>query len=172
MNARLRTNVLSLFVVLTLSTATTSTIAAPPKKALLLNPGGSYDLPRFGFASASIPGYGERVVHVHYGSRAAMLGLEPGDVILSLNGYPLTYAGSWNDALANALFEGNYISLQIRDVRTGLIMYRETMIGFEHGPVVPHFRKMAPRLPEPPVNVHPVSPLIKTAKGFTLKLAN
>ncbi len=77
---------------------------------------------------------------VRPGSRAARLGLEPGDVLLSLNGYRLTYSGSWNDALSRALFEGNgFVRLTVRDVRTGDIRVRETFVNYGGGPVE-HFR--------------------------------
>ena len=38
--------------------------------------------------SFNINGFGERITHVNWNGRAAQLGLEPGDVILSMNGYP------------------------------------------------------------------------------------
>ena len=88
----------------------------------------------------TIYGYGERIVDVRFGSRAAHLGLEPGDVLLSLNGYKLTYPGSWNDALSQALYNNNYIRLKIRDVRTGNIYFRETFVDYNNGPVEHYYK--------------------------------
>src|SRR5262245_31352958 len=84
-------------------------IAAGPANSLLIAPGEPYGLPKFGFSSSTIYGYGEQIVYVGFGSRAARLGLEPGDVLLSLNGYGLTYPGSWNDALSRAMYDGGYV---------------------------------------------------------------
>ena len=90
------------------------------------------------------------LVFVRYGGRASQLGLEPGDIILSLNGMPLTYRGSWNDALSHAVFhDGGLVRLRVRDVRTGHVVRREIFVGghgdgpVEHynvggGPVVHH----------------------------------
>ena len=66
---------------------------------------GGYDLPKFGFSSFNINGFGERVTNVRWGGIAQRMGLESGDMILSLNGYPLTYHGSWNDALREAVYQ-------------------------------------------------------------------
>ena len=166
MNTRLHTAALSLMIVLTASAFVAPTLAAPPAKALLLTPGESYGLPKFGFSSSTIYGYGEQVVHVRYGSRAAQLGLEPGDVILSLNGYSLTYPGSWNDALSNALYDGNFIRLKVRDVRTGHVYFRETFVGYNNGPIVTYNKKVATPGPKPHFNVQPVGPSIKTIKDI------
>jgi predicted metalloprotease with PDZ domain len=135
MNARSRTAALLLTIGLAASAFVASATAAGPPEAMLVAPGEPYGLPRFGFSSSTIYGYGERVVFVRPGSRAAYLGLEPGDVLLSLNGYRLTYSGSWNDALSSALSEGNFIRLKIRDVRTGNIVVRTTFVDNGGGPV-------------------------------------
>jgi hypothetical protein len=132
-----------------------STASAAPPKALLLNPtltpgNGCYELPKFGFSSFSINGFGERVTGVRWGGIAQQMGLERGDVILSLNGYPLTYHGSWNDALSEAVYNnGGYVKLKIRDSRTGFIAFRQTYVGnfgapvvYNHGPVTPKYKTM------------------------------
>jgi hypothetical protein len=121
---------------ITISTASISTATASSPQALLLNPGSNcYDLPRFGFSSFSINGFGERVTSVRWGGIAQRMGLESGDIILSLNGYPLTYHGSWNDALREAVYNGGYVQLTVRDVRTGFIATRETYVAGS-GPIV------------------------------------
>jgi membrane-associated protease RseP (regulator of RpoE activity) len=96
-------------------------------------------LPKFGFSATNIQGYGERVVNVRWGSLAAQIGLEPGDIILSMNGYPLSYQGSWNDALSNAMASGGVVRLRIRDVRTGQIVQRQQYLGGGEGPVTPYY---------------------------------
>jgi hypothetical protein len=114
------------------------TAASPAVKAqpYLVSPGESYGLPKFGFSSSTIYGYGERIVFVRPGSRASFLGLEPGDVLLSMNGMPLTYTGSWSDALSHAVYhDGGYLRLRIRDVRTGHVFVRETFVNYGGGPV-------------------------------------
>lgn len=143
MNTRTRLVAL-LFVGLAAATLASTASADPPKPKLMIAPGFApgepYGLPKFGFASSTIPGFGERIVDVRYGGRAYYLGLEPGDVILSLNGYKLTYTGSWNDALRNALFDGNTIRLKVRDVRTGNVYFRETYVDYNDGPVVYNYK--------------------------------
>ncbi len=115
--------------------------AAAQQKQLLLSPGGNHGfvpqphLPQFGFASFNIHGVGERVSHVRRAGLAARFGLEPGDIVLSMNGVPLTYRGSWNDALYNAMANhGGWVRLKIRDVRTGFIAQRQLFVGHHHGP--------------------------------------
>lgn len=143
MNTRTRLTAL-LFVGLAVATIASTASADPPKTKLMITPGFApgepYGLPKFGFASSTIPGFGERIVDVRYGGRAYYLGLEPGDIILSLNGYKLTYTGSWNDALRNALFDGNTIRLKVRDVRSGNVYFRETYVDYNDGPVVYNYK--------------------------------
>lgn len=132
-----RKTVLALLVSLTVFTI--SSASAAPPKALLLNPnpggGGCYELPKFGFSSFSIDGFGERITNVRWGGIAQQMGLESGDVILSLNGHPLTYHGAWNDALREAVYNGGFVKLKIRDVRTGFTAFRQTYVGNYGGPV-------------------------------------
>jgi hypothetical protein len=112
--------------------------AAQPK-ALLLVPEPDHCLPEFGFSSFNIAGVGERVTFVRWGGLASQLGLEPGDMLLSLNGYRLNYHGAWNDALHYAVANGGWVQLTIRDVRTGRLAYRQTSVGDGHvvGPITP-----------------------------------
>jgi hypothetical protein len=140
MTSRYRAAALLLVFGLSLSTFVTSSVAAPPK-SFLFAPGEPYGLPKFGFSSSTIQGYGERVVSVRFGGRAHQLGLESGDVILSLNGYRLTYPGSWNDGLSRALYNNNLVRLKVRDVHTGNIYFRETYVDYGGGGPVQHFKK-------------------------------
>jgi hypothetical protein len=139
MNARFSIAAL-LILGLSLAAFVAPAVAAGPANTLLIAPGEPHGLPKFGFSSSTIYGYGQRVESVRPGGRAARLGLEPGDVILSLNGYRLTYSGSWNDALSRALYDGGFVQLRVRDVRTGLVVARQTRIGFGGGPVEHHLR--------------------------------
>jgi hypothetical protein len=148
MNARIRAaTVLFVLFGLALSAVVSPATAASPAvtaQPYLVSPGDQYGLPKFGFSSATIYGYGERIVFVRPGSRASFLGLEPGDVLLSMNGMPLTYTGSWSDALSHAVYhDGGYIRLRIRDVRTGHIFVRETFVNWGGGPVE-HYYKSSP----------------------------
>jgi hypothetical protein len=138
MSTTTRNIVLSVVV---LSLAVVSSAAASQPKALLLPPPHDhcFDLPKFGFSSFNIRGFGEQITNVRWGGRAARMGLEPGDIIVSLNGYPLTYHGAWNDALRQATYHGGWVQLVVRDVRTGNYAYRKTFIGNGGiGPVTPH----------------------------------
>lgn len=122
---------------LTLAVLVATSAGAAGTSTYLVAPGEPPGLPRFGFSGSNIGGYGERVVFVRYGGRASHLGLEPGDIILSLNGMPLSYRGSWSDALSHAVYhDGGLVRLRIRDVRTGHIMRRELYLGgYGDGPV-------------------------------------
>jgi hypothetical protein len=113
--------------------------AAPPKA--LLFPPSHYDyLPSFGFSSFNIQGIGERVTSVRRFGLASRLGLESGDTILRLNGHRLNYHGAWNDALHQAVDNGGWVQLTIRDVRSGRIVNRQTFVGDNHvGPITPKF---------------------------------
>jgi hypothetical protein len=140
MNARYRIAGL-LFVGVALLSFAAPALAASPSNRLLIAPGEPYGLPKFGFSSSTIYGYGEQIVSVRPFGCAASLGLEPGDVLLSLNGYRLTYPGSWNDALSRALYDGNgFVRLTVRDVRTGSIHVRTTYINYGGAPVEHYYR--------------------------------
>lgn len=148
----------AVFAALTL--VTISVASAAPAQKLLLNPGpfpspGCYDLPKFGFSSFNINGFGERVTSVRWGGIAHQLGIESGDVILSLNGFSLSYPGSWNDALREAMYHGGWVQLTIRDVRTGIIATRDTFVG-GYGPVVAYSN--VPTYPTPVSHTYKTMP--------------
>jgi hypothetical protein len=138
MNVRFRIAAL-LMIGLSVSAFVAPAVAAGPTNKLLIAPGEPNGLPKFGFSSSTINGFGQRIESVRPGGRAARLGLEPGDVILSLNGFRLTYSGSWNQALSRALYDGGFVQLRVRDVRTGLVRVRTTRIDFGGGPNEHHF---------------------------------
>jgi hypothetical protein len=147
MNTLSRNTALSILAGLALVTVSASPASADSNRnRLLLSPGADThlvphpNLPRFGFASFNIRGVGERVTTVRFGGLASRFGLEPGDIILSMNGHRLSYHGSWNDALFDAMVNhGGLVRLKIRDVRTGFVAQRQLFIGGGVGPVTPHF---------------------------------
>jgi hypothetical protein len=129
----------SLSLVAVSSVTVSSAVASHPQALLVAPDPYCHDLPRFGFSSFNIYGVGERVTSVRWGGIAAQMGLESGDLILSMNGFPLSYHGSWNDALRNAMNNGGWVQLTIRDVRTGFIATRETFVGSPgYGPITPY----------------------------------
>jgi predicted metalloprotease with PDZ domain len=142
MNTSTRKIAFALVAGLVAAAFTASPASAEPK-ALLLSPGADpgfvpQPLPKFGFASFNIHGFGERVTHVRWGGLASQFGLERGDTILSLNGFPLTYHGSWNEALSEAMYtSGGVVRLRIRDWRTGMVVSRQMFVGGGYGPITP-----------------------------------
>ena len=96
------------------------------------NGGPSYPVPRLGFASY-FDGVGEHVTGVRPGSRAWRMGLEPGDIILAVNGYRVRYDGQWNSLMRRAARHG-HVTLAIRDWRTGNTVYRRQRLG--NGPII------------------------------------
>ncbi len=77
-----------------------------------------------GLTYTLIPGYGYRVEYTWYPSVGARIGFEPGDVILSINGRRLSYAGAHRCALQQAHWNGGWFSFAVQDVRTGRVLYR------------------------------------------------
>jgi hypothetical protein len=136
-----RNTILSLLAGGSLVALTGAPAAAYRPDALLVAPEPDHcpgHLPRFGFSSFNIAGVGERITLVRPGSRAARLGLEPGDIIVRLNGFPLSYHGAGNDALRHAVASGGWVRLTIRDVRTGRLVARHTYVGEGGiGPITP-----------------------------------
>src|SRR3990172_5339540 len=140
MNTLIRKTVLTLSASLALVTLVAVSAAVAQSRLVLVDPDSGPDycppqLPEFGFAGFSVHGVGERVTFVRWGGLAAQLGLEPGDMILSMNGFPLNYHGSWTDALSEAVANGGWVQLRVRDVRTGIIAYRQTFVGGGEGPI-------------------------------------
>jgi S1-C subfamily serine protease len=87
--------------------------------------GGSRSLPELGLSYSLIPGYGYQVDYTWYPSVGQRIGFEPGDVILSINGRRLSYAGAHRAALQQAYWNGGWFSFAVRDVRTGRVLYRQ-----------------------------------------------
>jgi len=95
------------------------TATACPATALPASP-----VPELGFSSYVVCGTGEYVLAVRRGSTAARIGLEPGDVILALNGRRLASEGAWHQAMGHAAASHGRVTLEIRHGRTGTIDYR------------------------------------------------
>ncbi len=138
------TQVRSLLVV---AIATTAIAAANTASAVSPGHQGGHhhhtsSLPKFGFVSHNT-GWGEQVTRVFCNSRAQRFGLERHDVIMAINGRPLTYKGSWYDALRDATYQGEYMTLQIRDHRTGQIVQRTVSIwgGPSQTPKAVHYQQ-------------------------------
>jgi S1-C subfamily serine protease len=64
------------------------------------------------------------VLGVDPGSTAARIGLQPGDVILALNGCPLSHEHAWQEAMARAVGSDGKLTVRIRQGRTGRIAHR------------------------------------------------
>lgn len=145
MTKLIHNTILALVAAMTLVTLSASIASASQPKALLINPHPGHDcyLPKFGFNSFNIGGVGERVTYVQWGGLASQMGLEPGDLILSLNGFPLSYHGSWNDALLSAMQSGGLVQVTVRDVRTGWLATRQLFLGGGgggYGPITPKYQ--------------------------------
>lgn len=124
-----RTILVTSLAIIALASTAVATAAAP--KIVIIEPPLNYGwkLPKFGFVAKTDVGVGLRVLQVHWNSRAYRMGLEEGDMILSLNGRWLDYPGAWDQALRRAMYNGGWVELRVRDVRTGSIVYREAYLG-------------------------------------------
>jgi predicted metalloprotease with PDZ domain len=69
--------------------------------------------------------WGVCVTDVIPGSPAQRIGLEQGDVIVGVYGYPVHYAGAWDWLMSHEL---NYLQLRIRDGRTGGFVTRDVSL--------------------------------------------
>ena len=93
--------------------------------------------PRLGFRYDLVARQGLQVRWVTPGSLAAQMGLERGDMIISVNGQSVGYMGAYDQAMLSAARFGGNVKLAIRDVRTGMIQYRSTnLFGPRPQPVV------------------------------------
>jgi hypothetical protein len=94
--------------------------------------------PRIGFRYILIPGYGYKIVEVMPFSAAARMCLDYGDVILTLNGCPMTHHGADLPVRARAVATDGWVTAYIHDEHTGLLVTRSANL---FGP---------PRRPPPP----------------------
>ena len=67
---------------------------------------------------------GERIRHVTLGSLADELHLRAGDTIVAVNGSPLENAQSWDVAVERVSRLGGWLTLKVKDGKTGVTAYR------------------------------------------------
>ncbi len=125
MNAAARTATVALILLLSAGAASQS-LAEDLRPTGHSGPGLGSTVPRLGFAYQVMPGDGFRVVIVRPGTPAAQIGLEIGDVVLSINGLLLTHAGADLPARIEAARRGGWVRIGIREVRTGRVVFRST----------------------------------------------
>ena len=103
----------SLAVAAALFIGGTAAHAAPPQT--LIWPPPSHDrVPKLGFHGQVVPNYGMLVRGVVRGSEAHRIGLEPGDVILSINHYRIRSTHDYFDALRHS---SGVLYLRVLDAR-------------------------------------------------------
>ena len=110
---------------LALTAGAASTASAQQRYYFNPSGGGMSSVRLLGLSCTAIPGYGYRVNSAWYGSVGQRIGFESGDVILSINGQPLSYAGAHQSALQSAQWNGGWFSFAVQDVRTGRVLYRQ-----------------------------------------------
>ena len=76
----------------------------------------SSGLPKLGFYGHIVYGQGLMIDNVAWATEAQRIGLEPGDVIVSVNGRPIR---NWNDYNSALYYSGGYGRLVVRDRWTG-----------------------------------------------------
>jgi len=124
MNAAKRITLVVALLALTAGAAST----ASAQQRYYFNPpggGGAQSLSQLGLTYTAIPGYGYRVNYTWYPSVGQRIGFESGDVILSINGRRLSYAGAHRAPLQQAQWNGGSFSFAVQDVRTGRVLYRQ-----------------------------------------------
>ena len=112
--------------------AAAEAVAARVRVAPRLTPVVISDAPRVGYLYEVIPGLGFRVIGVEAATPAAHMGLEIGDVVLAINGHRLTHLGADVPARIEAARRGGWVSLKIRDARTGRLAFRSANLFYLH----------------------------------------
>ncbi len=79
-----------------------------------ITPDCPHSTPKLGFYGYIVPHRGMVITRVMPGSEAARIGLERGDVILSINGQQLCHNGDYERALRRS---SGHLDLRVRDVR-------------------------------------------------------
>ena len=115
----LRTALTALTLIAGFSLANTNTATAQPPYTRVA-PG--YTLGVSGFHSNG----GFRIDSVVEGSVAQQVGLEPGDVILRINGQSVATQSGWVQAINNS---GGQVQLAVRNVRDGGIVMLDANLG-------------------------------------------
>jgi S1-C subfamily serine protease len=73
----------------------------------------------------AVPGDGVEVLRVYPNTPAEHIGLEVGDVIVSVNGRAVTSTVDFRRAMNDS---GGQVRLRVRDVRTGNLVYRSARL--------------------------------------------
>jgi len=117
---------ITLVVALLALTAGAASTASAQNRAYFFDPsGGASSSVRFlGLTCTVIPGYGYRVNSAWDRTVGQRIGFESGDIIVSINGRRLSYAGAHRAALQQAQWNGGSFSFAVQDVRTGRVLYR------------------------------------------------
>jgi len=101
--------------------------AAEGRMELRLYPGpGIPEAPRLGIYGHFQWGLGMVVDSVVWGTPAARVGLEPGDVIRAINGRVIRSEWDYFQSLGSS---GGYARLSVQDVRSGMIITRTAFLG-------------------------------------------
>ena len=135
----MKTSILSSLIATTILVAGLATTASAQPKLMVITPDGHdhhdhhhNDIPTLGFY-----GYqtcqGMVVTEVVRGTEAARLGLERGDIIVSIDGIVLHDDGDYQFAMRRA---GRHASLQVRDVRGRGIFTMKAHLHEDESPIL------------------------------------
>jgi S1-C subfamily serine protease len=122
------TSPLLIIILLVVTLTTSSTVEAGKirlRRGSVLPPAANYadPLPDFGMRmNGQFVANGIEVASVERNGPAANAGLEPGDVLLSVNGQPLREPEDWVRGMSN---QNGFLHFRLRDIRTGQVMSRD-----------------------------------------------
>jgi S1-C subfamily serine protease len=91
----------------------------------------SQQLPKLGFYGHIVYGQGLVIENVSWGTEAAHIGLERGDMIVSVNGQPIR---NWNDYNLAMYYSGGSGRLVVRDWRSGALLPVAFVLDNGRGP--------------------------------------
>lgn len=124
MNATLKSLIIAAFFGIA---GLANTANAQIRTDLRLYPGPSIpETPRLGILGHFHRGHGMVVDSVVWGSPAERMGLEPGDIIRSINGRWLHSESDYFRALS---YSDGYVQLLVEDVRSGALLPRTAFLG-------------------------------------------
>lgn len=110
----MKTTAFSMLFVLAIATMTTVAVQNVSAHDHYIAPGHSHGTPKLGFYGYIVPHRGMVITRVMPGTEASRIGLERGDVILSINGQQLCHDGDYERALRRS---HGHLDLRVRDVR-------------------------------------------------------
>ncbi len=88
-------------------------------------------LPKLGFYGHIQYGWGLMVDRVYGGTEASRIGLERGDIIVSVNGRQIR---NWNDYNTALFYSGGFGQMVVRDCRTGRLIPTRFVLNNGRGP--------------------------------------